>query len=45
MRIRYTVIDHKTNTKHTYTSLGWQLGFTLVYILGIGVGYLLNYWL
>lgn len=40
---RYTVIDHKTNMKHTYAKWQWELAFILIFIAGIGTGILLNF--
>lgn len=45
MKTRYTVIDHKTNMKHTYAKWQWELAFALIFIAGIGTGVLLHYWL
>jgi hypothetical protein len=45
MKKRYTVIDHKNSMKHTYTKWEWELAFALIFIVGIGTGVLIYYWL
>ncbi|MGK0253505.1 MAG: putative integral membrane protein [Mariniflexile sp.] len=45
MRKRYTLIDNKTNMRHTYSKWQWELVFTLIFIAGITTGVILFYWL
>lgn len=41
-KIRYTVIDHKTNIKNTYTKLSWDVAFLLIFLMGIGTGIIIT---
>ena len=41
MRIRYTVKDHYTNKKFTYTQFEWNIAFFIQFLLGGLAGFIL----
>jgi hypothetical protein len=41
MKIRYTLIDHKKNTKYTYATWQWELAWITIFVIAFGLGFII----